>query len=115
MTPFKEDPEDNEFKHLIPHLEKCGKSDDMRDVNRAIFRFSELAKYNFDSFIDYYDFEVCEEIMEEDDEPQQYEHNQLGSTGSNNSSEKNRLGKSVSIALDSLSKIMSENGGSLPI
>lgn len=112
VTPFKEDPEDDEFKHLIPHLEKCAKAEDMRDINRTIFRFSELSQYNFDSFIDYYDYEECEKIMEEDDELQ-YDRQRLGSTGSNSS--EHRLGKSVSNALDALSSIMAENNGSLPL
>jgi TFIIF-interacting CTD phosphatase-like protein len=30
ITPFKEDPEDNEFKHLITHLQNCAGADDMR-------------------------------------------------------------------------------------
>lgn len=34
ITPFKEDPDDTEFKHLIKHLEKCAKADDMREVNK---------------------------------------------------------------------------------
>ncbi len=40
----------------------------MREVNREAFRFSELLKYQFGSFIDFYDYEECEKIMEEDDE-----------------------------------------------
>lgn len=67
ITPFKEDPEDNEFKHLISHLQNCVLADDMREVNKQIFRFSDLLKYKFDNFIEYYDYEVCEKIMEEDD------------------------------------------------
>ena len=40
ITPFKEDPEDNEFKHLITHLQNCAGADDMREVNKAVFGFS---------------------------------------------------------------------------
>ncbi len=34
ITPFKEDPEDREFKYLIGHLQKCVQADDMREVNK---------------------------------------------------------------------------------
>lgn len=34
ITPFKEDPEDTEFKHLMGHLQKCAMADDMREVNK---------------------------------------------------------------------------------
>jgi hypothetical protein len=49
-------------------LERCAKVEDMREVNKVVFRFSELLKYQFDSFIDFYDYEECEKIMEEDDQ-----------------------------------------------
>jgi len=42
------------------HLERCVQAEDMREVNKAVFRFSELLKYKFESFIDFYDFEECE-------------------------------------------------------
>jgi hypothetical protein len=114
ITPFKEDPEDNEFKHLIGHLKACALADDMREENKHIFRFSELLKYNFANFIDYYDYEECEKIMEEDDEMMMHRR---GSTGSD-SSDKNgdlHLGKSVNDSLDALSQIMTQNNGSLPL
>jgi hypothetical protein len=95
ITPFKEDPDDCEFKHLIVHIEKCAKVEDMREVNRMIFRFSELLKYQFDSFIDYYDYIECEKIIEEDDETEM-----LSSTGSDSRSPKKVLSRSVSSALD---------------
>jgi len=63
ITPFKEDPDDIEFKHLMGHLEKCARTDDMREVNRKVFRFGELLQYKFDKFIDWYDYEECEKIF----------------------------------------------------
>ncbi len=115
ITPFKEDPDDTEFKHLIGHLEKCAKADDMREVNKQIFRFSELFKYQFENFIDYYDYEECEKIMEEDDDLE--EEMKVGSTGSDSTQYKNKvnLGKSVTSSLDALSRIMEEHNGHLPI
>jgi len=107
VTSFKEDPDDHEFKHLIPYLEKCAHAADVREVNRSIFRFSEISRHNLDSFIDFYDYEECEKIMEEDEDP-------IHSTGSQ-SMDEGRLGKSVTKALDALSKIMEQNGGKLPI
>jgi len=72
-----------------------------------------LLKYKFDNFIEYYDFEECEKIMEEDDELM-YEKNR-GSTGSDNSEiyGDHNLGKSVTDSLNALSLMMQENGGSL--
>ncbi len=62
----------------------------MREVNKHIFGFSELFKYNFDDFIELYDFEECEKIIEEDEEIQA--QNRRGSTGSDCSGYVNNLG-----------------------
>jgi hypothetical protein len=102
ITPFKEDPNDTEFKHLICHLERCVQSEDMREVNRAVFRFSELLKYQFEGFINFYDFEECEQIMEED-EVQFCPLIQGSGTGSDSVLiQKQGLGRSVLNALDEL-------------
>jgi len=85
----------------------------MREVNKVVFRFSELLKYQFESFIDFYDYEECEKIMEEDDEEQLIDNS---STGSDHfSPPKQELGRSVLIALDGLRAIMAKNSGQLPI
>jgi hypothetical protein len=62
----------------------------MREINKHVFGFSELFKYNFDDFIDLYDFEECEKIIEEDEELQA--QNRKGSTGSDASGHLNMLG-----------------------
>jgi len=85
----------------------------MREVNKVVFRFSELLKYQFESFIDFYDYEECEKIMEEDDEEQLIDNS---STGSDHFlPPKQELGRSVLIALDGLRAIMAKNSGQLPI
>lgn len=81
IMPFKEDPNDEEFKHLICHLERCVKAEDMRKVNKTVFGFSDLLKYQFESFIDFYDFEECEKIMEEDQMP--FSNGSSGGSASN--------------------------------
>lgn len=81
IMPFKEDPNDEEFKHLICHLERCVKAEDMRKVNKMVFGFSDLLKYQFESFIDFYDFEECEKIMEEDQMP--FSNGSSGGSASN--------------------------------
>jgi hypothetical protein len=85
ITPFKEDPDDNEFVHLMGYLEKCVRAEDFREINRRVFRFGELLKYEFDKFIDLYDYEKCEKIFQEDDDLDEH-----------------LLGRSVTWALDGL-------------
>jgi len=71
-----------------------------------------LLKYKFESFIDYYDYEECEKIMEEEDN---LEMERRGSTGSDDGALKYTLGKSVTNSLDALARLMELNGGGLPV
>ena len=90
------------------HLEKCARTDDMREVNRKVFRFGELIQYKFDKFIELYDYEECEKIFQEDED----EADLLPGTGGMFNG-KHNLGKSVNESLDGLSAIMKRHNGKL--
>jgi hypothetical protein len=71
ITPFKEDKTDNEFLFLKRFLADIRNYDDLRQPIGAAFSLEELyssEKYNFDEFIEYYDYEECEEEQDMDDE-----------------------------------------------
>ena len=78
----------------------------MRQVNRKVFRFGELFKYKFDGFIDLYDYEECEQLMEQEDDVVLF-----SSTGSDPGRPPKHSApfKSVNLALDGLSGMM-KNG-----
>ena len=67
IASFKEDPEDQEFDYLIPHLETCAQYDDVREFNGQKFHLQELYDTHFDNWIEYYyDMEDCQHLMEEE-------------------------------------------------
>ena len=70
MTPFKENKNDNEFKFLKRFLLDIRNSPDFRETLKEAFHFDDLfhGNYNFDSFIEYYDYEDCEIEHENDEE-----------------------------------------------
>ncbi len=94
------------------HLEKCARTDDMREVNRKVFRFGELIQYKFDKFIELYDYEECEKIFQEDEDEADLKH---PGTGGFFNGKGHNLGKSVNEALDGLSAIMKRHNGKLPV
>ena len=90
IASFKEDPEDREFEHLIPHLEACAKFDDVREYNCQKFQLQELFDTPLGEWIEYYyDMEDCQRLMEEeraDDMEQNQQQNYIpGSTGGRSS------------------------------
>ena len=54
IASFKEDPEDQEFEHLMPHLEACAQEDDVREYNRQKFQLQDLFDTPFENWIEYY-------------------------------------------------------------
>jgi hypothetical protein len=71
ITPFKEDKTDREFLSLTRFLVRISSEYDLRVSLRHAFSFDSIRskeKYNFDNFIDYYDYDACEEEQEKDDE-----------------------------------------------
>mmetsp|Transcript_39254 Transcript_39254/g.59891 ORF Transcript_39254/g.59891 Transcript_39254/m.59891 type:complete len:94 (+) Transcript_39254:791-1072(+) len=70
ITPFKEDRNDREFRFLKRFLIDISTADDFRDVLEAAFQLNGLSqsdKYNFEEFIEYYDYEECEIEQDQDD------------------------------------------------
>ena len=69
-TPFKEDKNDREFRFLKRYLLEIRNCEDFRDHLRAAFQLEDLfyGDYNFEDFIDYYDYEECEIEQDMDDE-----------------------------------------------
>ena len=71
ITPFKEDKNDKEFLSLTRFLVGIHKKPDLRVALRDAFSFENISskeKYDFERFIDYYDYEACEIEQEQDDE-----------------------------------------------
>jgi CTD small phosphatase-like protein 2 len=61
IIPFKHDKTDEEFVYLKNFLLEVHHLEDLREPLKASFNFEELSlDYNFDEFIDYYDYEECE-------------------------------------------------------
>ena len=64
ITPFKENKSDNEFLFLKRFLYDIREFDDLRQPIDAAFCLTELSKsekYDLDDFIEYYDYEECEQ------------------------------------------------------
>ena len=63
VMPFKEDKADREFVQLTRFLVRLSQEDDVRTTLRMAFSLESLSpkeKYDFEKFIDYYDYETCE-------------------------------------------------------
>ena len=123
IASFKEDPQDQEFEHLILHLEACAAYDDVREYNKLKFQLQELFDTPSDTWIEYYyDMEDCQALMEEEraDLSEGFKDYIPASTGGRSSCLAQTLPKkmpprSVDECLDGLSEIMRDNGGKLPI
>lgn len=71
VMPFKEDKSDREFELLTKLLMRIAHENDVRTTLQAAFALEGLSpkqKYDFDSFIDYYQYEDCENEQDYDDE-----------------------------------------------
>jgi hypothetical protein len=70
ITPFKEDKNDREFRFLKRFLLDIRNCEDLREPIRAAFQLEDLfsADYEFEEFIEYYDYEECEIEQDQDDE-----------------------------------------------
>ena len=69
--PFKEDKTDREFESLTRFLVRLSSEDDVRETLKMAFSLQSIHpkdKYDFEKFIDYYDYETCELEQEHDDE-----------------------------------------------
>jgi hypothetical protein len=64
ITPFKEEKDDKEFLFLKRFLFDIKDYDDLREPIRGAFQLDKLIedeRFSFDDFIEYYDYEECEE------------------------------------------------------
>ena len=63
VMPFKEDKTDREFESLTRFLVRLSSEDDVRETLKMAFSLQSICpkdKYDFEKFIDYYDYETCE-------------------------------------------------------
>ena len=117
ITPFKDDKEDYEFINLIDYLENIKDLDDLRIPNRAIFKMEQVYKFNLDSYIEEYDYDLCEqrsddEYSGDEEEGKSEVPNNVGSdrAESNRQNNSNRkLPKTVKEALDGFSMKIAKN------
>lgn len=65
ITPFKDDPNDREFNHLMNYVEAIKDLPDLRVPNREAFKMKKVYRVKLDKFIDYYDYEGA--IEDEED------------------------------------------------
>jgi hypothetical protein len=118
ITPFKEDKTDKEFLFLKRFLYDIRSYEDLREPISAAFCLDELCKsdkYNFDEFINYYDYEECEEEQDLDDEfeAQEEEKTRVAGPPSQNQEHGLSLAKSVFDSLDGLSEIFQRSSDNL--
>ena len=115
ITPFKFDKDDKEFLFLRRFLFDIRNYDDLRDPINAAFQLDKLIedeRYSFDDFIEYYDYEECEEEQTADDEYEyKMEESQQISGSAGPPSHPNEpagpvLAKSVQDNLDGISEIL---------
>ena len=115
ITPFKFDKDDKEFLFLRRFLFDIRNYDDLRDPINAAFQLDKLIqdeRYSFDDFIEYYDYEECEEEQTADDEHEyKMEESQQISGSAGPPSHPNEpagpvLAKSVQDNLDGISEIL---------
>lgn len=79
ITPFKEDKNDKEFLSLMRFLVRIHKENDLRLALRDAFSFENISckeKYDFENFIEFYDYEACEQEQEEDDDYEEQQRKQ---------------------------------------
>ena len=118
ITPFKEDKTDKEFLFLKRFLADIRNYDDLRQPIGAAFCLEELYssdKYNFDEFIEYYDYEECEveQDLDDDYEIQEEEKSRVAGPPSQNQEIKPIVAKSVQDSLDGISDIFSKSSSRL--
>ena len=71
VMPFKEDKSDREFESLTRFLVRISTQDDVRYTLSDAFSLQAISphdKFNFDSFIEHYDYETCENEQDVDDD-----------------------------------------------
>ena len=73
ITPFKDDKDDTEFEFLMNYLENIKDIEDFRDANRDAFKMEQVYKFNNNSYIDEYDYNLCDEDSDEDEESEHSE------------------------------------------
>lgn len=66
ICPFKDDKEDTEFLHLMDYITKLSEHEDMRILNRAAFRMDQIYRFKLDNYIQYYDYDLCEENSDDE-------------------------------------------------
>jgi hypothetical protein len=66
ITPFKDDREDREFKYLMNYLTILKDYDDMRELNREAFKMEQVHQFKLDPYIQYYDYELCDDKSDDD-------------------------------------------------
>ena len=69
--PFKEDKTDREFESLTRFLVRISQQEDLRATLNMAFQLETVSsrdKFDFDKFIEYYDYEACEIEQDEDDD-----------------------------------------------
>ena len=102
IIPFKDDTEDREFLFLMNYLKLIKDADDLRKVNREAFKMEQVYQFNLDKFINYYDYDQCNEKSgdeysdnEEKDQPQCFSEH-LGTEEPTTESESNPFGSGSS-------------------
>ena len=76
ITPFKDDKDDREFLCLMHFLELLNQEEDMRVLNRQAFKMEQVYQFKLDKYIQYYNYELCEE--QSDDEYSEDENSPNG-------------------------------------
>lgn len=71
ITPFKDDKEDTEFQCLMNYLENIKDMDDFRVANREAFRMEQVYKFNLDTYIGEYDYDICEKNFDDSDDEEE--------------------------------------------
>jgi len=66
ITPFKDDKDDTEFICLMNYVTAIKDYDDLRVPNRAAFKMEQVYKFNLENFIQYYDYDLCDEHSDEE-------------------------------------------------
>lgn len=66
IAPFKNDKDDREFIHLMNYLEVMKNYDDLRIPNREAFKMEQVYQFKLDKYIQYYDYDLCDEKSDDD-------------------------------------------------
>lgn len=66
ITPFKDDKDDTEFISLMSYVAAIKDYDDLRVPNRAAFKMEQVYKFNLDNYIQYYDYDLCDQHSDDE-------------------------------------------------